>query len=191
MAKVDVIIYKYEGKFFPFEIKQECGECSLSLRIIKDVIKEFGENINFLEFPWLTNWYKPIWKGGWHAPIVIVNGKILSQGVVIDRDELRSKIIKEMYGDYKIGKGVHIFTIPNCKHCARAKNILDKNSIKYEEHDVIGDNIEMQKMLALVLGKIHPITLPQIFINGKWIKSANELEKIDNENTLKKLIPHN
>lgn len=188
MAKVTITIYKYEGKFFPFEIKEECGECSLSLRIIKDVIEEFGENITFLEFPWLTYWYKPIVKGGWHAPIVMVNGKILSQGVVVDRDELRSKIIKEIYRDYKIEKGAHIFTLPDCKHCMRAKNIFAKNNIKYEEHNVIEDNIEMQKMLSLVLGKIHPITLPQIFINGTWIKSADELEKLDDENTLKKLI---
>ena len=188
MAKVNVTIYKFEGKFFPFEIKQECGECNLSLRIIKDVIKEFGKDIEFLELPWLTNWYKPIWKGGWHAPIVMVNNKILSQGIVVDRDELRSKIIKEMYKDFTIGKGVHIFTLPDCKHCMKAKKILRKNSIKYEEHNILKGNIEMQKMLSLVLGKLHPITLPQIFINGKWIKSADELEKLDNENNLKKLI---
>ena len=70
----------------------------------------------------------------------------------------------------------------------RAKKIFKKKKIKYEEHKIIEDNIEMEKMLALVLGKIHPITLPQIFINGIWIKSADELEKLDNENNLKKLI---
>jgi len=186
MAKVNITLYKFEGEFFPFKIKKECGECSLTQRIIKEVIKEFPEeDVQYKEFPWLSNWYKPIWRGGWHAPIVMINGKILTQGIVVDRDILRSKIIKELYKDFKIPGGTHIFTLPNCKHCKKAKEILKKNKIKFKEHNVIESNIEMQKLLSLVLGKLHPITLPQIFINGKWIKSAEELEKLNMEGELK------
>ena len=103
MAKVKIKIYKWGGKFGPFKIKTTCGECSLSINIIHDVAKEFGNIIEIEEVPWLDNWHRVIKKGGWHAPIITVNEKVISQGVVIDRDYLRSVLVKRIYKDFKIG----------------------------------------------------------------------------------------
>ena len=191
MALVKIKIYKWEGEFFPFKIKTICGECGLNVKIVKDVAKEFGSLVEIEEIPWLTYWYKVILKGGWHAPLVLINKKLFSQGVVVDKDKLRGEIIKEIYKDFKIedlGPGNHIFTMPDCGFCKTTKEILNKNNIKFKEHDVIKNNINMQKMLALVLGKVHPISTPQIFFKGKWIGGTKEILKLEKIGKLKKYV---
>ena len=187
MAKVKIKVYKWAGKFGPFKIESTCGECRYAMRVINDVCDEFGDAVSIKEAEWLSNWYKPILKGGWHAPIVMVNGKVLSQGVVVDRDILRGTLIKEIFKDYKAPKDKNIiFTLPKCRYCKEAKKILKDAGIKFEARDVLHNNINMQKMLSLILGKIHPISMPQIFIKGKWIKGTDELKKYSRKE-LKKL----
>ena len=178
MTKIIIDIYKWEGKFFPFEIKTKCGECSLNTSVIKSVIDEMskqGIEIEFKEHPWLDNWYKTILKKGYHPPIILLNGKLLKQEKVLTREELKDAIIKEFVKDYTIDDGIHIFTLPNCKYCRASKEILKNKN--YHEHNVVDDSINMQKMLQLVQGKIHPITLPQIFIDKQWIGGYEELKK--------------
>jgi glutaredoxin len=191
MKKVKIELYKWEGKFWPFEIKMHCGECSLNEGVIKQAIEEFGEDstyIDFIEKPWLTNWYKVILKGGYHAPIVLVNGKVIGQEKVLTKERIKDEIMKVLYSDYEIPKGVHIFSKPGCKYCRLAKEIMKRNKIKYEDHNVMENSVSMIKLLTLVTGKIHPITLPQIFINGVWVKGAENLEKLEKEGKLKGLL---
>lgn len=179
--KVLIEIYKWEGEFFPFKIKKKCGECSLSTNIIKSVINETskkGISVELIEKPWLNNWYKVIHKGGWHAPIVLVNGKILSQGIVVSKEKLLDRVYEEAYKDYKIPqKGNYIFTQQGCGYCEKAKKLFHKHKIKYAEFNVIEDTANMKMFLALVLGKIHPITTPQIFIEGKWVGGSDDFEE--------------
>lgn len=176
MAKITIDIYKWEGKFFPFEIKTKCGECSLNTSIIKSVVEEMknqGIEVLFNQYPWLDNWYKTILKGGYHPPIVMVNGRVLKQEKVLTKEELKDAIIKEYVKDFTIPQGTHIFTLPNCKYCKASKELL-KNT-NYQEHNVVENSLNMHKMLSLVQGKIHPITLPQIFIDKEWIGGYEEL----------------
>ena len=179
MTKILIELYKWEGSFFPFKISSKCGECSLNTTIIKNVIEEIKEeeniSIEFKTYPWLDNWYKTILKKGFHPPIVFINGKLLKQKEVLTREELKDAIIKQYVKDYTIPKGIHIFTLPNCKYCKASKQLLKNKN--YYEHNVIENSLEMQKMLKLVQGKIHPITLPQIFIDKKWIGGYEELKQ--------------
>lgn len=180
MVKVVVDLYKWEGKFFLFKIKSKCGECSLNEKIIDSVSSELenlGIEVELRKHPWLDNWFKVLFKGGYHAPIILVNGKLLKQEKVITREELKDRIIKEAVLDYKISLGVHIFTLPTCKYCKKAKKLLKDNGYEYVEHDILNDSLEMQRMLSLVLGKVHPITVPQIFIDKKWIGGYDDLIK--------------
>lgn len=186
--KVEIVIYKWEGKFFPFKIKKKCGECSLSTNIIKLVVeqaKKEGIEVDYIEKPWLNNWYKVILKGGWHAPIILINNKILTQGIVVSKEKLIDRIYEEAFKDFKIpNKGTYIFTLPNCTYCKKAKELLKNKNIKYKEFDILNDTANMKKFLTLVLGKLHPITVPQIFIDGKWIKGFDELNQLDENKKL-------
>ena len=45
--------------------------------------------------PWFNYMMKVLLKGGWHPPVVTVNGKIFSQGIVPDAEKLEIKIKEE------------------------------------------------------------------------------------------------
>lgn len=61
-----------------------------------------------------------------------------------------------------------LFGKPGCSYCAKAKTLLNKKGISFQEIQATPQN------LKAVSGKA---TTPQIFINGKYIGGADELEK--------------
>src|SRR4051794_36237976 len=67
---------------------------------------------------------------------------------------------------------VVIFAKPGCPHCARAKALLDGHGIDYDEI-TLGGNVT-SKTLRGVSGAG---TWPQVFIGGKRIGTADDLEK--------------
>lgn len=176
MDKILVELYTWSGKFFPFKISTTCGECSLNRKVIQDVIDELPFDVEFKEKPWLDNWYKLLPKGGYHAPIVLVNSKVIEQEDVITREKLKEALLKEYVKTYEVPKGVVVFTLPSCKFCKSAKELLNKKNLKFEELEVISDSLNMAKMMKVVKGRVHPITMPQIFIDGKYIGGFSELE---------------
>ena len=97
MKKVNVVIYKMTGKQLFFNVPERiCEECDLSVERVKSVAKKIdGNKINIEVKPWFNYMLKALLKGGWHAPIVLVNGKIFSQGIVPDAQKLESKIRQE------------------------------------------------------------------------------------------------
>ena len=46
---------------------------------------------------WPTEWWKPLRKGGWHAPIVMVEGRVVSQGHALNRGVLTEAIIDTLW----------------------------------------------------------------------------------------------
>ena len=66
---------------------------------------------------------------------------------------------------------VLIFAKPGCPHCARAKALLESKGYRYDEIS-LGKHITSSTLRA-VSGRG---TWPQVFIGGKLIGSADELE---------------
>jgi glutathione-dependent peroxiredoxin len=64
-----------------------------------------------------------------------------------------------------------VFARAGCPHCARAKAVLDANGVVYEEV-VLGKGVSFSTVRA-VSGKG---TVPQVFIGGKLIGGADEVE---------------
>jgi glutaredoxin-like protein len=64
-----------------------------------------------------------------------------------------------------------IFTKAGCPHCARAKDLLDRNAVVYEEVQ-LGKGITFSTVRA-VSGRG---TAPQVFIGGQHIGGADDLE---------------
>lgn len=69
------------------------------------------------------------------------------------------------------GDEVALFTRPGCPHCARAKALLDGQGLRYEE--IVIDGALSVRALRAVSGAD---TVPQIYINGEHIGSADALE---------------
>ena len=86
------------GKQLFFNVPERmCEECDLSVALVKDVTKKInGGKINIKVKPWFNNLPQTLLKGGWHPPIVMVNGKIFSQGIVPDAKKLENKIKQEV-----------------------------------------------------------------------------------------------
>ncbi len=66
---------------------------------------------------------------------------------------------------------VTVFTRPGCPHCARAKAALKEHGCAYEEIEL--GNEASTHTLRAVTGRT---TVPQVFIDGKHIGGADELE---------------
>lgn len=180
--KVKITVFRWAGSWGPFKVKIPCGECALTLDIIQDTLKNelSGIEIGLDIRDWLTEWWKPLVKGGWHAPIVMVNGKVISQGAALNRGVLTQSVI-ENYSVAAELEGNHIYGKESCPHCVRAKGYLDDAGMDYSFHDVIRSERALYEMLGRVkpiVGPATPITVPQIWIDGGYIGGADQLSNI-------------
>jgi len=172
-------LYRWAGAWGPFKVNIPCGECSLTKDVIQDTLCTELEGIEVkLDIrDWLSEWWKPLVKGGWHAPIVIVEGKVISQGAALNRGVLTQAIIEASAHNTTLA-GNHIYGKVTCPHCARAKDYLDNAGINYSYHDVIRNPKDLYEMLARVkpiIGPKTPVTVPQIWIDGCYVGGADEL----------------
>lgn len=97
--KVTITDYKWEGKWLFFKIKTHCNECDLSTAILKDMKnKEFkGLPVEIIVKPWLDHWFEAWMKSGfraWHAPIIMVDGEVISQGILVPREKLARRVFE-------------------------------------------------------------------------------------------------
>lgn len=181
---VKIQLYRWAGKWGPFKVKIPCGECSLTVDVINDTIATelAGIPVELETLDWLSSWWKPLFKGGWHAPIVIVEGKIVSQGHALNRGLLTEAVIAAHVKRSEVSGNV-IFGKETCPHCVRAKSYLDTAKIEYTYFDVVKEPRALYEMLGRVkpiVGPKTPITVPQIWIDGKYVGGADELAKIVN-----------
>ncbi len=179
---VNITVFRWAGAWGPFRVSIPCGECSLTGDIIQDCIDSDLDGINVaLEMrDWLSEWWRPLPKGGWHAPIVLVDGKLVSQGAALNRGVLTQAVIERAIGGTPI-QGNHIFGKSGCPHCIRAKEYLEQAQLEYEYHDVVRDPRSLYEMLARVkpiIGPRTPVTVPQIWIDGRYTGGASELKQI-------------
>jgi glutaredoxin 3 len=80
---------------------------------------------------------------------------------------------------------VEIYTTMMCGFCARAKNLLNKKSITFDEVDVTFSDAKRQEMMARADGRY---TVPQIFINGKGVGGCDELYALEREGRLDAML---
>lgn len=176
---VKILVYKWAGKWGPFKVKIPCGECALTTDVIEDALgfELANAEVDFEVRDWLSNWWKPLFKGGWHAPIVMVNGEVLAQGHALNRGVLAETVITSHVARYSM-KGTHLFGKDKCGHCTRAKSYLDQAGIEYAYHDVVKNPGAMYEMISRVKPLISsrtPITTPQVWIDGRYIGGADAL----------------
>ena len=67
-----------------------------------------------------------------------------------------------------------IYTKPNCKFCDKAKALMIKNGIEYEEIDA---PMHLGVLKARVMSAIgsEPRSVPQIFIDGEYVGGFDQL----------------
>ncbi len=80
---------------------------------------------------------------------------------------------------------VELYTTTYCPFCTRAKNLLKRKGIAFDEIDVTEDEELRAKMIEMSGGRR---TVPEIFINGKIIGGFDELKALDDQGKLDTLL---
>ena len=82
-------------------------------------------------------------------------------------------------------KPVTIYTTPICPYCVRAKSLLGKKGVTYDEVDVMMDQKAREEMLAKSGGAR---TVPQIFIGDIHVGGCDDLYALDSAGKLDPLL---
>lgn len=75
---------------------------------------------------------------------------------------------------------VVIYSTTFCPYCVRAKMLLQRKGVAFEEVDVSGDADARQALVA----RTRQRTVPQIFINDEHIGGCDELYALERAGTL-------
>lgn len=72
-------------------------ECEILVNLTKRVVDEINDNRVTLEIkPWLDNLWSSLTRGGWHPPVLLINGQFFLQGKVPNAKDLEAKINQEL-----------------------------------------------------------------------------------------------
>ncbi|MGC9422987.1 MULTISPECIES: glutaredoxin family protein [Vibrio] len=176
---INITLYRWAGQFGPFKVKIPCGECTLTLDILKDTFNhELSDvEINLQTKEWLSHWWEPLKFGAWHAPIVVVEGKLISQGEAMNRGVLIQAVINEWRKRQSL-QGNIIFGKAGCPYCQKAQQALHEASISFQYFDVIKDSAALYRMIPEVkamIGPKTPVTVPQIWLDSQYIGGYDAL----------------
>ncbi|MEM7554590.1 MAG: glutaredoxin 3 [Cyanobacteria bacterium P01_A01_bin.84] len=80
---------------------------------------------------------------------------------------------------------VEIYTWSSCPFCIRAKGLLDKKGVKYDEYCIDGDSAARAKMTERASGRS---SLPQIFVNDSHIGGCDDIYALEAQNKLDQLL---
>ncbi|HEX4383131.1 MAG TPA: glutaredoxin 3 [Myxococcales bacterium] len=72
-------------------------------------------------------------------------------------------------------KPVKIFTTPYCAYCVKAKRLLDRKHVPYEEVDVAGDDAARERLTEQTGMR----TVPQIFIGDTCVGGSDDLHALE------------
>ena len=80
---------------------------------------------------------------------------------------------------------VEIYSSMFCGYCARAKALLERKGVAYDNIDVMEDTSRRDEMVARAGGRT---TVPQIFIDDAYIGGSDELAALDRAGKLDALL---
>ena len=82
-------------------------------------------------------------------------------------------------------KPVKVYTTTYCGYCDRAKSLLRRKGVEYEEIDVTGDD-EMRVKLVEMSGGMR--TVPQIWVGDTHVGGFDNLSELDRSGKLDQML---
>jgi hypothetical protein len=90
---VKITIYRWAGKKWFLRIHGECVECDLTVSQVRTLAARNPSWPIELEIkPWLSHIWESLRLGGWHAPVLVVDGKLVRQGTIPTYPELEAAV---------------------------------------------------------------------------------------------------
>ena len=80
---------------------------------------------------------------------------------------------------------VEIYSSPWCGYCYRAKQLLESKGAPFTEVDLDEQPNRRDEMVKRANGRT---TVPQIFINGKWVGGSDDLLALDKSGKLDPML---
>jgi glutaredoxin 3 len=80
---------------------------------------------------------------------------------------------------------VELYSTTYCPFCTRAKSLLNRKGVAFDEIDVTDDDALRARMVEMSGGRR---SVPEIFINGKIIGGYDELKALDDSGKLDVLL---
>ncbi len=71
---------------------------------------------------------------------------------------------------------IEIYTSPFCPYCSRAKSLLERKGVQFEEHDVLMSASTRREMRERAGGAN---SVPQVFVDGKHIGDCDGIHAMD------------
>jgi len=79
---------------------------------------------------------------------------------------------------------VEMYTTAICPYCVRAKRLLERKGVSYEEIRIDGDREQMQVMME----RSRRHTVPQIFIGDQHVGGYDDMAKLEAYGTLDAML---
>jgi glutaredoxin 3 len=79
---------------------------------------------------------------------------------------------------------VTVYTKDHCPYCVRAKRLLDKKGIAFEEVNVEGRD-ELRVWLVEATGQR---TVPQVFVDGRALGGFTDIDALDRQGRLDPIL---
>lgn len=99
-CQFNITIYRFTGNQGLFRVpKKWCEECDLLVDLVKKTIKELGieDKTQLTIKPWFLWFWQPLFTNlAWHAPILIINGKLVSQGILPDKKTITQALTQNV-----------------------------------------------------------------------------------------------
>ena len=97
-AATVVTVYPMTGRQLFITVPHAiCEECDLTVRLVERVASELP-HVEVRIKPWFNNLFDALRRGGWHPPVVTIDGKVSTQGVVPDEEALRRALAASASG---------------------------------------------------------------------------------------------
>lgn len=80
---------------------------------------------------------------------------------------------------------IHLYTTTYCPYCVKAKDLLKRKGIAFEEIDVTSDEAGRRALVEKSGGRK---TVPQIFIGERYIGGCDDLYALDKAGELDGLL---
>ncbi len=79
---------------------------------------------------------------------------------------------------------VTVYTKQSCPYCVRAKHLLDRKGVRYDEVSVEGSD-ELRRWLVEATGQM---TVPQIFAGDRSLGGFSDLDALDRQGKLDPIL---
>lgn len=90
---VTITVFRITGRQLFFTVPDRvCEECDLTVQVARSVADCHPGRVVVEIKPWLNHLPSALWRGGWHPPVVLVDGRRVSQGVVPNPDALDAAV---------------------------------------------------------------------------------------------------